>query len=51
MIIIVFFLLRVPVMRTPANTMPPVNLDIQTKIIAVFVFLDSTVKTVKEVGA
>ena len=38
-------------MRTPANTMPPVNLDIPTKIIAVFVLLDSTVKTVKEVGA
>ena len=37
-------------MRTPANTMPPVNLDIHTKIIAVFVFLDSKVKTVKEVG-
>ena len=37
-------------MRAPANTMPTVNLDIQTKIIAVFVFLDSTVKTVKEVG-
>ena len=37
-------------MRTPATTMVPVNLDIQTKIIAVFVFLDSTVKTVKEVG-
>ena len=37
-------------MRTPANTMAPVNLDIQTKITAVFVFLDSTVKTVKEVG-
>lgn len=38
-------------MQTPANTMPPVNLDIHTKITAVFVFLDSTVKTVKEVGA
>ena len=50
MIIIVIFL-RVPVMQTPANTMPPVNLDIHTKITAVFVFLDSVVKTVKEVGA
>ena len=50
MIIIVIFL-RVPVMQTPANTMPPVNLDIHTKITAVFVFLDSAVKTVKEVGA
>lgn len=37
-------------MRTPAKTMPHVKLDIHRKNIAVCVFLDSPVKTVKAVS-
>lgn len=37
-------------MRTPAKTMPHVKLDTRRKNIAVCVFLDSPVKTVKAVS-